>query len=111
MPRTVVFIASSFPHPVSEFLAENGYNVLESNSAEEALVLSNAQDVDAVIIADCGPYPGIGFGGRTGGLLPDELFSALALQLGPTSTLTERAAQVVFDPQETSDNPSQIVCW
>ncbi len=59
MLRTVVFIASSFPHPISEFLAENGYKVLESHSADEALVLSNANDVDAVIIADGGPYPGI----------------------------------------------------
>ena len=59
MPRTVVFIATSFPHPVSEFLAENGYDVLEANSADEALVLSNAHDVDAVIVADGGPYPGL----------------------------------------------------
>lgn len=59
MSRTVVFIATSFPHPVSEFLAENGYNVLESNSGDEALALSNVHDVDAVIIADGGPYPGL----------------------------------------------------
>ncbi len=59
MLRTVVFIASSFPHPVSQFLAENGYNVLESHSADEALVLSNAHEIDAVIIADGGPYPGL----------------------------------------------------
>jgi hypothetical protein len=59
MPRTVVFIASSFPHPVSDFLSENGYAVLEAYSADEALLLSNAHDVDAVIIADGEPYPGL----------------------------------------------------
>jgi hypothetical protein len=59
MSRTLVFIASSFPHPVSEFLAENGYNVLEAYSADEALALSNVHDFDAVIVADGGPYPGL----------------------------------------------------
>lgn len=59
MSRTVVFIATSFPHPVSEFLAENGYNVIEADSADDALVLASAHDVDAVIIADGGPYPGL----------------------------------------------------
>ena len=51
MQRTVIFIAPTFPHPVATFLAENGYEVLEAHSAEEALPLSASHDVDAVIVA------------------------------------------------------------
>jgi DNA-binding response OmpR family regulator len=59
MHRTVVFIAPSFPHPVSAFLAENGYTVLEAQSAEEAISLSIGHDVDAVIVTGGGDYPGL----------------------------------------------------
>ena len=51
MNRTVIFIASSFPHPISAFLAENGYNVLEARSISEADAFIHQPDVDAVIIA------------------------------------------------------------
>jgi DNA-binding response OmpR family regulator len=59
MPRTVVFIAASFPHPVSAFLTENGYNILEAESGEEAVSLSKLHDIDAVIVAGGGDYPGL----------------------------------------------------
>jgi hypothetical protein len=58
MPRTVVFIAQAFPHPVATFLAEHGYNVLEDH-ADEALSLADQQNVDAFIIADGQEYPGL----------------------------------------------------
>jgi hypothetical protein len=59
MPRTLVFIAPAFPHPVAAFLAEQGYFVLEAQSADEALTLSTKHDVDAVIVAEGGEYPGL----------------------------------------------------
>lgn len=51
MPRTVIFIAGTFPHAVADFLVEHGYIVLEAHDAEEALPLSNQTNVDAVIVA------------------------------------------------------------
>jgi hypothetical protein len=51
MSRTLIFIAPSFPHPVSAFLVERGYEVLEARSTAEADAFVNLSDVDAVIIA------------------------------------------------------------
>jgi len=59
MPRTLVFIAPVFPHPVATFLAEHGYVVLEAKSPDEALPLSANHDVDAVIVAGEQEYPGM----------------------------------------------------
>lgn len=57
MPRTLVFIAPSFPHPVATFLTEHGYTVLEAHSPEEALPISAANNVDAVVVAAGHEYP------------------------------------------------------
>jgi hypothetical protein len=51
MSRTVIFIASSFLHPISAFLAENGYNVLEARSISEADAFLHQPDVNAVIVS------------------------------------------------------------
>lgn len=59
IPRTLVFIARSFPHPVATFLAKNGYDVLEALSVEDALPLSQILDVDAVIVDSGEEYPGL----------------------------------------------------
>lgn len=59
MPRTVIFIAGTFPHAVADFLVEHGYIVLEAHDAEEALPLSNQTNVDAVIVAGGPDYPGL----------------------------------------------------
>lgn len=52
MPRTLLFCANDFPHPVAEFLSENGYTVLEANSdAELQNWLRTCPEVDAVLFA------------------------------------------------------------
>ncbi len=51
MRRTIVFLGPYFPHPVSTFLSENGYNVFEALSVSEVLHLAEYHSIDAVIVA------------------------------------------------------------
>jgi hypothetical protein len=51
MSRTLILIAPSFPHPVSTFLAEHGYEVLEARSISEADAFVHQSGIDALIIA------------------------------------------------------------
>ncbi len=50
--RRVVFLSACFPNPVSAFIAQHGYLVLEAQSVDEALALCTVHDVDAVIVAN-----------------------------------------------------------
>jgi hypothetical protein len=50
MLRTLLFIAPTFPHPVSTYLTDRGCVVVEAQSVDEALPLS--PEVDAVIVAE-----------------------------------------------------------
>ncbi len=49
--RTIIFLAPSFPNPVSTFLSENGYTVFEALSISEVLHLNEYHKIDAVIVA------------------------------------------------------------
>jgi len=51
LQRTVVLLATQFPHPVATFLREHGYNVIEATSVDEVTRVAQDTDLDALIVA------------------------------------------------------------
>ena len=60
MKWTIVFLAERFPNPVSTFLSEHGFNVMEALSVSEVLHLTEHNRIDALVIAPPGEWYGLG---------------------------------------------------
>ena len=95
MQRTVIFLAESFPNPISTFLSEHGFNVMEALSVSEVLHLTEYHPIDALVIAPPGEWYG----------LEDIQQKRVTLNLAIHAT----AAEVLFELSNLLGNGSQQI--